>query len=137
MPQLKNIQRISSFTFFALALIFAFGLTSSFGSEAAAVENRGAIPDPSSELTAPEGDEVAQPALEVDLAQVGPTAAPRIEEAEGCGEILFTLPVVTAPVSGGPPHQEGYCRCSCGVTPNCTSSDDCGGAPCYRFPSCC
>lgn len=39
------------------------------------------------------------------------------------------------PVRMGPPFGQGYCRCGCGL--RCETSDDCGGAACVGFITCC
>jgi len=33
--------------------------------------------------------------------------------------------------------RKGYCHCGCSSVRTCKTSDDCGGASCDPFPSCC
>jgi hypothetical protein len=34
-------------------------------------------------------------------------------------------------------NRKGYCHCGCSSVRTCKTSDDCGGASCDPFPSCC
>jgi hypothetical protein len=67
----------------------------------------------------------------------------------GCGQPVLELapanacPAPQALLPGALPEPEfmaskkrGYCHCGCGPA-TCRTSDDCGGASCDPFPSCC
>lgn len=70
----------------------------------------------------------------IDLPAIDPASPP---EAELCPAEPPAIggPVLADPVFQGPPLRR-YCRCSCGAI-QCQTSDDCGGAPCQSFITCC
>ena len=41
------------------------------------------------------------------------------------------------PASPAAKPQRGYCRCTCSLTPNCSTNADCGGGLCLKGPTCC
>ena len=42
-----------------------------------------------------------------------------------------------APMTPAGGSRRGYCRCTCSLTPNCTTNADCGGGLCLKGPTCC
>lgn len=63
-----------------------------------------------------------------------------------CGEAEPTLDLQApveleetdfTPASPAAKPQRGYCRCTCSLTPNCSTNADCGGGLCLKGPTCC
>jgi hypothetical protein len=46
-------------------------------------------------------------------------------------------PAATVPDFMEPARRKGYCHCGCSSVRTCFTSDDCGGASCDQFISCC
>lgn len=78
-----------------------------------------------------------------------PAEAPLHETATlspACGAVEPTLDLQApveldetdfTPVSPAAKPQRGYCRCTCSLTPNCSTNADCGGGLCLKGPTCC
>lgn len=99
----------------ALTLALAFAVTvASAGSTdplAAPQESESAIATEAESFTPASTDDVST-AIDLDLSDVVP-ASPMARP------------------------MRGYCRCTCSLTPNCSTNADCGGSLCLKGPTCC
>jgi hypothetical protein len=78
-------------------------------------------------VPAPPGD------VQAALASVScPQQAPNLDPALSCPATAPAVPAAEFMLN----KKLGYCHCGCGPA-TCHTSDDCGGASCDPFPSCC
>ena len=123
-------------TMCCLVLAFAFAVTSaSAGSPAGA--------------PAPADSRAAQPAQTVETSttdeaaiSVPPCTEPGTEAelftpASGDDGAADVNGLDAAPVGQAGRPVRGYCRCTCSLTPNCSTNADCGGGLCLKGPTCC
>jgi hypothetical protein len=87
-------------------------------------------------------DLAGNPAPIPALAAPGNCGAPavalpsQIAKAETCS--ATPTPESTVPDFMNPPERRlGFCHCGCSSQRTCRTSDDCGGASCDQFISCC
>lgn len=117
-----------------LALVLGVGLA--FGEETTDQEPGSA---PASQVASAETGQAAEPGT--SGCESGVSAIDRPSPSAESGELCLAElpetadPFLAGPVFQGPPLRR-YCRCSCGAI-QCQSSDDCGGAPCQAFITCC
>jgi hypothetical protein len=96
---------------------------------------------PTSAPTSTEGI-AAEPAPLADTPETVAVADASCAEVESAAELFTPVDRSTAvqsddmPAASAKPRR-GFCRCSCSFVPDCSTSADCGGAPCLKGPTCC